>query len=307
MPSIQSKLIKLMFFSTQKKNIGRNRSVAEQRTEMDAYAKNAEISKCVSIDRNNIAGVPCETYTPENAPKDKFFLYVHGGAYNAGSFICYGPFVAHFAEKCNVKAILVGYRLAPEAPFPAGLEDVVSVYKSLIESGVPAQNILIGGDSAGGGLSIAAMLSFKEQGLPLPNACVALSPWVDLTNTSETHQTRVKLDCMLIKRELDEAAVMYANGVDLRHPLISPLFADLSGLPPLFIQVGTDEILLDDSLKLAEKAKKAGLNVNIKVWKGMFHIWHMMEKFMPEAKQAMNELCAFIRLQLSLSSILTED
>ena len=291
-----------MFYSSQKKNIRRNRSVAEQRAEMDAYAKNAQISRLVHIDHTNIADVPCETFTLENAPIDKLLLYIHGGAYNAGSFTCYSPFVAHFAEKCNVKAILVGYRLAPEAPFPAGLEDVVSVYRSLIESGIPGQNILIGGDSAGGGLSIAAMLSFKEHGLPLPNACVVLSPWVDLTNTSKTHQNRVKLDCMLIKRELDEAAIMYANGLDLRHPLISPLFADLLGLPPLFIQVGTDEILLDDSLKLAEKAKKAGVDVNIKVWKGMFHIWHMMEKFMPEAKQAMNELCSFIQNRLNLNS-----
>lgn len=304
MPSIQSKLIKLMFYSSQKKNIRRNRSVAEQRAEMDAYAKNAQISKLVQKDRVNLAGVPCETYTPQGVPQDKVFLYIHGGAYNAGSFTCYGPFVAHFAEKCNVKAILVGYRLAPEAPFPAGLEDVIGVDRSLIEGGIPGQNILIGGDSAGGGLSIAAMLSFKEQGLPQPNACVALSPWVDLTNTSETHQTRVKLDCILIKKELDEAAMMYANGTDLRHPLVSPLFADLFGLPPIFIQVGTDEILLADSLKLAENAHNAGVDITLKVWKGMFHIWHMMERYMPEAKQAMNELYAFIQNRLNLKSTL---
>lgn len=176
MPIIQSKLIKLMFFSSQKKNIGRNRSVAEQRAEMDAYARNAQISKLVKKDLGNLAGIPCETYTPRGVSQDKVLLYIHGGAYNAGSFTCYGPFVSHFAGKCNVKAILVGYRLAPEAPFPAGLEDVIAVYRSLIESGIPGQNILIGGDSAGGGLSIAAMLSMKEQGLPLPNACVALSP-----------------------------------------------------------------------------------------------------------------------------------
>lgn len=305
MSSIQSRIIKFIFYSSQKKNVSRNRSVAEQRAEMDAYAKNAKISKFVHIDRTQIADVPCEIFTPENSPEDKFILYVHGGAYNAGSFTCYSPFVAHFAEKCNVNAILIGYRLAPEAPFPAALEDVVSVYRSMIESGKQGSDIIIGGDSAGAGLSIAAMLSFKEYGLPMPNACVALSPWVDLTNSGETFETKAKLDCMLIQKELDEAALMYANGVDIKHPLISPLFADLSGLSPIFIQVGTDEILLADSTRLVEKAQEAGVEITIKVWKGMFHIWHMMERFMPEAKQAMNELCTFIQHRLNLKSKLT--
>lgn len=298
MPSIQSSVIKLLFRTRKMFNLDLFRSIDERRSDMHSLSRYLTYPSKVTVEDIDINGVPCQRYTPNDAVKGKVLLYLHGGAYINGPFSIYGPYISRLSKTCRLGGILVGYRLAPEDPFPAALEDVNTVYTHLIENGSQPSDILIAGDSAGGGLAIASLVSFRYQELPMPNACLVISPWADLTNSSESQQTNVKKEVLLTKKQLDEAAKMYSNGMDLKSPLISPVFADLSGLPPLFIQVGSDEILLSDSLKLAENAQKAGVPINIKVWEGMFHVWHAMQHIMPEGHKAVEEACAFIQERL---------
>ena len=295
MPSFQSSIIKLLFSTRKMFNLDLFRPIDERRSDMDSLSKYLTYPSRVTVEYIDVNGVPCLHFTPQDNVKGKVLLYLHGGAYINGPFSIYGPYVSRLSKSCRVNGILVGYRLAPEDPFPAALEDVLTVYTHLINDGIKPSDILIAGDSAGGGLSIASLLAIRDHGLPMPNACLAISPWADLTNSSESHQTKSKKDVMLTRKQLDVDANMYSHGMDLRNPLISPVFADLTGLPPLFIQVGSDEILLSDSLTLAENAQKAGVQVTLKVWDGMFHVWHAMHLIIPEGREAVKEACAFIQ------------
>jgi acetyl esterase/lipase len=279
-------------------NLDLFRPIDERRSDMDSLSKYLTYPSKVTVEYINVNGVPCLYFTPYVTVKGKVLLYLHGGAYINGPFSIYGPYISRLSKSCRVNGILVGYRLAPEDSFPAALEDVLTVYTHLITNGIKPSDILIAGDSAGGGLSIASLLAIRDRGLTLPNASLVISPWADLTNSSESHQTKSKKDVMLNRKQLDVDANMYSHGMDLRNPLISPVFADLTGLPPLFIQVGSDEILLSDSLTLAENAQKAGVQVTLKVWDGMFHVWHAMHLIIPEGREAVKEACAFIQERL---------
>lgn len=300
MPSIQSSIVKLIFRTRQMFNRDLFRSIDERRSDMDSLSRYLTYPSKVIVEEIDINGVPCQYFTPHEAVKGKVLLYLHGGAYINGPFSIYDPYISRLSKICRVEGVLVGYRLAPEDPFPAALEDVNTVYTHLNENGIQPSDILIAGDSAGGGLAIASLVSFRYQELPMPNACLAISPWADLTNSSDSHQTKAKKDVMLTKKQLDVDAKMYSNGMDLKNPLLSPVFADLTGLPPLFIQVGSDEILLSDSLTLAENAQKVGVPVTLKVWDGMFHVWHAMQHIIPEGRAAVEEACEFIQQRMGL-------
>ena len=297
MASIQSFLVKLGYRIVKQVTRLRDRSIEEKRAAMEKLTKYGNLPKHTHIECADYAGVPCDIYTPDQSPKDKLLLYFHGGAYNVGTLSAYRLFVSNFAEECGMKIMMPGYRLAPEFPFPAALEDGLKVYTALLNEGFLAENIIFGGDSAGGGLSMAVLMAAREQGLAMPGGCFALSPWTDLSMSGESYQTMEEKDAMLKKKELADAASMYIGDNVAHNPLISPIFGDLSGLPPLLIQVGSEEMLLDDSRKLAEVARNAGVNVTIEVWKGMFHVWQLMWFFMPEAKQAMHEIKKFICYQ----------
>jgi epsilon-lactone hydrolase len=241
-----------------------------------------------------IDGFPAELIMPLAATKDKLILYFHGGGYVVGSCPAHRAIVAKFVNGSDIGALLFGYRLAPEHPFPAALDDAVAAYRWLLANEVAPAHIVFVGDSAGGGLALATLIALRDQGLPLPAAAVALSPWTDLKCSGESYRTKVKVDPATWLGSWEVFSKYYAKDNDPCLPWISPLYGDLKGLPPILIQVGTEEILLDDSTRFAEKARAAGVDVTLKVGEGMFHCFPVCTPLFPEAKQAMAEICNFI-------------
>lgn len=202
------------------------------------------------------------------------------------------------SELSQVRILSVDYRLAPENPYPAAIEDAVSAYRWLLQQGVPADSIVIGGDSAGGGLTFATLLKLKENGDPLPAAAFVMSPWVDLDHSGETIETKADVDPMFTKSSMVHMAKLYAQNADLRSPFISPLYGNLSGLPPVLIHVGTNEMLHSDSLRMADALKKAGVDCTIREWEELFHVFHSVV-YIPEARIANEEIAAFIQKHIN--------
>ncbi|HEX2844596.1 MAG TPA: alpha/beta hydrolase, partial [Candidatus Limnocylindria bacterium] len=197
----------------------------------------------------------------------------------------------------HARVLTPDFRLAPEHPFPAAVKDVLTVYGWLLDQGVGEPNIIVGGDSSGGGLALSMLLALREAGAAMPRAAVLLSPWTDLTTSGASHERHRKLDPTVTRAALKVAAAWYAGGRDLAEPMLSPLFADLTGLPPLLVHVGGDEILLDDGRLLAERARAAGVGAQYRVFDGMWHVHHFAAPEVPEALAAMNDIAAFIRSQ----------
>lgn len=224
----------------------------------------------------------------------KAMLYFHGGMYVTGSAESHRQHVIKFVKGSGINALVFDYRLAPENPFPAALNDALSAYKFLLEQGFEAQNILFAGDSAGAGLCLATLLAIKDKGWELPTAAAVLSPWTDLTRTGESYVTNVD-KCLSPKGSSENASEFYAGESDKRNPFISPLYGDLNGLPPLHISAGTNEILRDDSIRFAEKARKEGVDVTLLVGEGMCHCYPAFGNFFRESKQAMAEICDFLK------------
>ena len=225
-------------------------------------------------------------------------LYLHGGGYTICSPATHRGLAGRIALLAGARLLSVDYRLAPEHPYPAALEDALDAYHWLLAEGIPADRIAIGGDSAGGGLTLATAVSLSAAGEPLPAALFLISPWTDLTFSGESHQTLKKADPIFQGKGGASFAPAYAGKLDPALPLISPLFADLHGLPSTLIQVGSDEILLDDSTRLEEKLKSAGVNVDLQIWEGMWHIFQCFAPWFPEAGQAVNRIGRFIRTQI---------
>jgi acetyl esterase/lipase len=228
------------------------------------------------------------------ATKAKVILYTVGGGYVSGSCQDHRAMVAKITKGSGVATLLFDHRLAPEDPFPAALEDAVTAYCWLLTEGVSPSNIMIVGESAGGGLCLATLLALRDQGVPLPAAAVAVSPWTDLALTGDSYRTK-------LKASIDPPGMSvvcskyYVGENDPRLPWVSPLYGDLRGLPPIFICVGTNETMLDDSIRIAEKARAAGVDVTLRVWEGMIHCFPLMAPLFPEATRALDEICAFIK------------
>ncbi|HVN63094.1 MAG TPA: alpha/beta hydrolase, partial [Candidatus Binataceae bacterium] len=193
------------------------------------------------------------------------------------------------------RVLLIDYRLAPENPFPAAVEDAVAGYKWLLAQGQKPARLAIAGDSAGGGLTVAALVAIRDAKLPLPAAGVCLSPWVDLEGVGETMTSNDATDPMVHKEPLVDMAKLYLGGKDPRTPLAAPLYADLAGLPPMLIQVGGAETLLDDSRRIAERARKAGVNVTLEPWDDMIHVWQMFAPILDEGQKAIERIGEFVR------------
>lgn len=240
-------------------------------------------------------GVPGEWVIPAGAGSERVILYLHGGAYNAGSTRSHRALAANIAYASRARALTIDYRLAPEHPYPAALTDAFSAYQWLLESGIRPEQLVATGDSAGGGLTIALLVALRERGIPMPAAAVVLSPWTDLTDSGESWQENVKADYMINGPKLKEAARLYLKDVSPRTPLASPVYANLHGLPPLLIQVGSEEVLLSDSMRLAENARLSGVDVTLDVWEGMQHVWQFAASLVPEARQAIEKIGEFIR------------
>ncbi len=228
-------------------------------------------------------------------------LYLHGGAYLVGSCRTHRQMVSHIARAAGINVLVPEYRLAPEDPFPAAIDDAVGVYRSLLEDGFNGADIFIGGDSAGGGLTVATLLSLRHAGLPMPAAAVLLSPYLDVTASGESATTRAEQDPWFDAKDMHIVADHYCGeGVDLQNPLISPVFANVAGLPPTFIQVGDDEILLSDSTRLAEKMTAAGLDVEIEIWPGMWHVFQLFIGKMPESRRAIRRIGAYLKARIQV-------
>jgi monoterpene epsilon-lactone hydrolase len=250
------------------------------------------IAPDITVEKTIVQGIPAEWVAAPNAVEDRVFLYIHGGAYIMGSLNTHRDLAAKLSRSTATRVLVIDYRLAPENPFPAALEDAIKSYRWLVSSGIPPEQIVIGGDSAGGGLTLATLLSLRDAGDTLPASAVLLSPWTDLEGTGESMETRKEIDPWLSPDATRAIPAMYIRELNPKHPLVSPIYADLEGLPPLFVQVGNDEILLEDSIRLVERARDAGVDVSFKVWDDM---WHVFQTFpIPEAKQAIEEIGEYV-------------
>lgn len=249
----------------------------------------------VRIEQASVDGMRAEWLVPERADGERVLLYLHGGGYVIGSAASHRGLASRIALACGFRALAVDYRLAPEHPFPAAVEDAAGALRWLVSRGYAPGKTVIAGDSAGGGLAVAAMLLLRDRGEPLPAAALLLSPWTDLEVTGESCRSARRKDPMLSPRILRDYARLYLQGKDPRDPLASPIHADLGGLPPMLIQVGTHEVLLDDSRRLAERARGAGVDVHLQVEEGMFHVWQYFTPFVPESREAVEKLAAFAR------------
>jgi epsilon-lactone hydrolase len=269
-------------------------SVEERRARNDEWGGSMPWPEGWAPEPVDAGGVPAVWCRTPGAALARVILYLHGGGYVQGSSRSHGAFAAHLAQAAGGAALALDYRLAPEHPFPAAVEDAVAAYRWLLDQGVEPSRLVIAGDSAGGGLTLATALALKARGLPLPAALYAISPWADLTQGGDAYAEVGARDPMITKAGLDEMARQYLNGASAQDPLASPCFGDLRGLPPLYIQCGADEQLLSDSLRLAERAAFAEVEVRLEVWPEMIHVWPVFHQYLAAGRRAIADAGAWI-------------
>jgi acetyl esterase/lipase len=247
-----------------------------------------------------IGDLPAEWITPKRSKADKVLLFLHGGGYATGSLRTHRALASQIAIHARIKALSIEYKLAPEHKFPTQIEQAVAAYQFLLEQGYLPEDIAIGGESAGGGLTGGTLLYLKDHDIPLPACAIFMSPWFDLTGSGRSLITNKHKDPMVPYKGIPLWARNYAGDAELTNPYASPLFGDLKGLCPVYIQVGECEILLSDSTRYAEKAKNAGVDVTMEVWPNMFHAWQGFWMIIPEGKAAIEKLGAFLRKNLRI-------
>ena len=244
------------------------------------------------------AGVPGEWVRCGEVDPDRRLLYLHGGEYVTGSRVSHRALAARISRAAGVAVLLIDYRLAPEHPHPAAVEDAVAAFGFMSESGPvgpgPARRRFVGGDSAGGGLTLATLLAARDARMRLPDAAIALSPWTDLAMTGESFSSRAAVDPMITPDFMHPCAALYLGATEARHPLASPLYADLRELPPLLMHVGDEEVLLDDTTRFAQRARAAGVEVNLEIWPEMFHVFHAFASALPEGREAIAKIGDFL-------------
>jgi acetyl esterase/lipase len=255
-------------------------------------------NKHIKIEGLNIKGMYSEWIIPPSAPSDKVILYIHGGGFISGSCKSHRMHVTKFAQESGVKALVFDYRLAPEHPYPAALEDSIKAYKWLLDQGYKSDNIVIAGESAGGSLTLSLLLALKARGIKLPNSAVAVSPATDLSYSAPSVIANAKRDIAPMN-SWRIWTDYYIGDADIRDPYLSPLYGDHAGLPPLYLLVGTYEIHLDDTVNFARKARQAGVEVHLSIWDKMIHAFPILSPLFPEAKEALSEICDYIKRNLS--------
>lgn len=270
-------------------------SVDEMRAGLESMVGMAPVATDVRREVRSVGGVPGESLLAEGADPGRTVLYLHGGGYVIGSINTHRDLGARISREARARTVLVDYRLAPEHPHPAAVEDAVAAYRALVAEGAEPRRTVIAGDSAGGGLTVATLVALRDAGDPLPAAGVCLSPWVDLEGIGESMDARAHLDPMVNREGLRWMASMYLGSLHPRTPLAAPLWAELAGLPPLYIQVGHAETLYDDSVRLAERARAAGVDVVLEAWDDMIHVWQAFAAILPEGQAAVEKIGAFVR------------
>ncbi len=272
--------------------------IAERRRIDDENANDFPLPADVIVEPVSTNELKGEWVKTPGANGNAALLYLHGGAYVFCSPRSHRHLAAAIGEAAKVPVLSLDYRLAPENPFPAAVEDSVAAFRFLMEQGIAPNRIVIAGDSAGGGLTIATMLSLRDQDLPLPAAGACLSPWADLTMTAASYTTNE--EALAARDRLIGYAQLYLNETDTRHPLASPIFADLNGLPPLLIQVGGAEPFYDDSINLEAAAKACGVEVELEVWEEMIHVWHYFHPMLSEGRQAIARIGEFVQSKINI-------
>ena len=267
-------------------------TIDEWREAYDGLGGLLPAAEGVPVESVDAGGVPAEWIGAGDGP---VVVYVHGGGYCIGSLDSHRPMLTHLASAIDGRVLAVDYRLAPENPFPAALDDACAAYRWVLAAGTDPARVVVAGDSAGGGLTLATLVALRDAGDALPAAGVCLSPWADLTQSGATLSEKADADPMVHAQDLDRWAAAYAGSDnDPGSPALSPLFADLSGLPPLLIEVGTAEVLLDDARRVAERARAADVDVTLFEGDDLIHVWHFFAGAVPEADEGIARLARFI-------------
>jgi epsilon-lactone hydrolase len=273
-------------------------SFPERRERLDAIGSTSPLADDIRLEPIDANGVAAEWSLAPGSDPSKVLLFFHGGGYCSGSIVSHRGMVTEAGRAARTRTLAVGYRLAPEHPFPAAIEDARSAYRFLLDQGIAASKIVMGGDSAGGGLTLALMTALRDAGQPLPACAWLVSPWVDLQMTGASLAEKANLDPLILKSYLEELASAYLAGADPANPLASPLNADLAGLPPLLVQVGSAETLLDDAVRIARRAGASDVRVNLEIWPHMIHAWHLWAAQLEAGRRAIASAGAFVRAHL---------
>ncbi len=287
------------FLAASRADDGPDPSWEDMRTGYEKAGGAMPVAAGVSVEDTELGGVAGLKLTPENAIEGRTLLYFHGGGYVIGSPVSHRGMVSELASAMKATAYSMDYRMAPEAVFPAAVDDGLASYKALLDMGVDPANMLIAGDSAGGGLTMAVAVSIRDAGLPLPAALAPISPWVNLANDGPAYRTKAEVDPMVTKDGIDMMAGLYLNGADAKTPLASPLNADLAGLPPMLIQVGSEEVLLSDSTMLAARAGAAKVPVTLEIWPDMVHVFHFFYPMLTDARTAIVRMGNWVEAQFA--------
>lgn len=269
--------------------------LAERRERLDGLSAAYTLPDDIRTETAEIGGVTAEWTEAPGAEADRVILFLHGGGYVSGSIKSHRHMIAEAGRQARARTLALGYRLAPEHPFPAALEDTVAAYRALLASGWDPARIVLAGESAGGGLALATLVTLRDAGDRLPGRVWCSSPWVDLTMSGATMASKAAVDPLIQRDYLRELATLYLGGTDPRDGRVSPLFADLGGLPPMLIQVGSAETLLDDSLSLAGHAGSADVAVTLEIWPDMIHAWHLFHPQLAAGRAALRAVGRFLR------------
>jgi epsilon-lactone hydrolase len=277
----------------------RPNELSERRKRLDDLGIQYKIPTDVHIESVDANGVKAEWSSTPNADPGCAILFLHGGGYVSGSLDSHRPLATEIGRACGARTLALAYRLAPEDPFPAAIEDALTGYRFLLSCGIEPRHIAVGGDSAGGGLTVALMVSARDAGLPQPVCGWCVSPWVDLECLGESMTSKAEVDPLIQKAYLMEVAAAYLNGADPRTPLAAPIYASLKGLAPLLIQVGSAETLLDDAVRLANVGADGDVAVTLEVWPNMIHAWPLFHQQVTAGRHAIAHAAAFIRSKMS--------
>ena len=289
------KVLKNIIKAKRKNPYTESKTIDQLRKETETAGSLIPLPKNIKYKRVAAGNVDAEWITCGEVNKNKIFLFMHGGGYYRGSVAATRATVARISAEAKVKCLSIEYRLAPENPFPAAIDDTYSAYQWLVNEGISPKHIIVSGQSAGGGLCLALLLKIKENNISQPLGAVALSPWTDLSQSGKTMIKNEKIDPVINKKYLDRFAKLYFPDLKNMSHLASPIIGDLSGLPDILIQVGSAETMLDDSTRFYEKAKKANVNAKLEIWENMFHGWHSNAHILKDAENAIVSIGKFCR------------